>query len=182
MNICGEKIILRAIEAEDSEMLLKLINDPETEKYLCGSSFPISSITHNNWINSQAANDKILRCTIVKKDDLHNSFGTVILSDINRQSGLGHIHIKLLETARGQGIGFDAINTMLGYAFNEQRLNCVIANVLLYNTASQKLFEKCGFLKEGILRNRAYKNGKYEDVYSYSILKDEYDESKRNRK
>ena len=42
MNIFGDKVVLRAIELYDLDLLLNLINDPDTEKMLGGNSFPIS--------------------------------------------------------------------------------------------------------------------------------------------
>ena len=38
MNIVGERIILRAIEEQDNEILLELINDPKTERMIGGYS------------------------------------------------------------------------------------------------------------------------------------------------
>jgi len=74
---------------------------------------------------------------------------------------------------QGKGFGSDALNTITKYAFSELRLNCIYAEVLSYNSISQRTFEKCGFHKDGLLRSRVYKNGEYIDVLSYSILKDE---------
>jgi len=38
MNIYGERIVLRAIFEEDAQFLYNMINDPDTEKMLGGSS------------------------------------------------------------------------------------------------------------------------------------------------
>ncbi len=62
---------------------------------------------------------------------------------------------------------------MVNYAFDELRLHCIYARVNDYNLPSRKMFEKCGFKKEGILRGRFYKQGKYVDVFSYSVLKED---------
>ena len=53
-------------------------------------------------------------------------------------------------------------------------MNCVYCRVKEDNIASQKMFEKCGFVKEGCLRSRVYRQGRYFDFYEYSILKSEY--------
>ena len=42
MNIYGKSIVLRAISESDASLLLQMINDPETERMLGGSSFPVS--------------------------------------------------------------------------------------------------------------------------------------------
>lgn len=170
MNIYGEKVMLRAIEAKDCDLLLKLINDPNTEKMLGGGSFPISEQHQKEWIEKQVNKQDTLRC-IVEVIDGKIAVGTVILSGIDYKNGTAEVHIKLIaENGRGKGYGSDAIKTIVQYAFEELRLHCVYATVLDHNTVSAKLFEKCGFQREGILRGRVYKNGTYVDMVSYSII------------
>ena len=169
MNIIGEKILLRAIEISDKETLLNIINDSETENSLGGWSFPVSSFNQEDWIKNQKPNSEILRCMI---DDKNNKqvLGTAILSEIDYKNGNTEIHIKLTGEVRGKGYGADTINTLIDYAFNELRMKCVYAHINAYNTPSVKLFEKCGFVSEGKLRNRIFKNGNYHDILVLSII------------
>lgn len=174
MNISGNEIILRAISLADSKLLMDLINDPETEKMLGGSSFPVSLEGQEKWIQSQIGRQDVLRCVVALKENVETGLGTVILSDIDYKNGVAQIHIKMdKKSGRGKGYGTDALNAMVGYAFTEMRLNCVYAEVLEYNQISQKLFEKCGFHRDGLLRSRVFKDGKYVNVISYSRLKEE---------
>lgn len=169
MNIYGNKIVLRAISPQDAKLLLELINDPDTEKMLGGFSFPVSMENQMHWISGLTENDHLLRCIIATKENMGMGLGTVILSDIDCKNGTAQIHIKMArDTGRGKGYGTDAINTMVEYAFKELRLNCVYAEVLEYNIPSQKLFAKCGFVKDGLLRARVFKNGSYINVFSFS--------------
>jgi RimJ/RimL family protein N-acetyltransferase len=171
MNIIGEKVLLRAIELSDKEVLLDIINDSNTEHSLGGWSFPVSSLNQEEWIKSQKPSENILRCMVSDKRD-NKTLGTAIMSALDYKNGNAEIHIKLISNARGKGYGADAINTLIQYAFNELRLNCVYAHVNAYNVASQKLFERCGFVKEGVLRNRIYKKGEFHDVIVFSIVKE----------
>lgn len=150
-------------------MLLNIINDNETEFLLGGWSFPISDLNQEEWIKAITPNNNILRCIIVDKQD-KTTAGTIILSDIDYKNGTAEIHIKLGKEIRGKGYGTDAIKTVVKYAFDELRLHCVYAYVNDFNTVSQKLFEKCEFQKEGLLRSRIFKNGSHRDVFIYSIL------------
>ena len=172
MNIVGEKVILRAMEETDKEMFLELINDPETEKMIGGLSFPVSTLEQEQWIKNQIGNRSVLRCVIAKKENPGEGLGTIILSDIDYRNGVAQVHIKISpKRGRNQGYGTDALRTISKYAFDELRLNSLYADVLSYNVVSQKLFIKCGFKMDGILRQRVYKNGGYVDIYSYSLLK-----------
>lgn len=173
MNIIGDRIYLRAVELSDKEMLLDIINDEQTEYELGGWSFPISNLNQEEWIKSLKPDNNTLRCVIVNKEG-DRAIGTVILSDIDYKNGTAEIHIKLGNQIRSKGYGAETINLIVDYAFNELRLHCIYAHINSYNEKSQNLFEKCGFVKEGILRDRIFKKGNYHNVYSYSLLKGDF--------
>ena len=111
----------------------------------------------------------LFRSIIVEKDT-DNPVGTIILSDIDSKNGVAQVHIKILNEFRGKGFGTDSLNVIVQFAFFELRLNCLYAEILSYNSASVGMFEKCGFRKEGMLRERIYKNGQYCDILTYSLL------------
>lgn len=170
MNIVGEKILLRAIEFKDTDMLLEIINDPQTEHSLGGWSFPVSELTQKKWIENLNSNKETLRCVIEERYE-GKAIGTVILSKIDYKNAHAEIHIKLTSKAQGKGFGTDTINTMVKYAFEELRLNCVYAQINSFNQPSKKLFEKCNFIEEGVLKKRIYKKGTFSDVHILSIIK-----------
>lgn len=173
MNIQGKNVVLRAISMKDANLLMELINDAETEKMLGGSSFPVSLEGQEKWIAAQTGRTDVLRCIVALKEN-EEGLGTVILSDIDTKNGVAQVHIKMdKQRGRGKGYGSDALNTIVNYAFGEMRLNCIYADVLEYNTVSQKLFEKCGFHRDGVLRSRVFKGGRYINVVSYSRLKED---------
>lgn len=170
MFIYGDKIVLRAIEEADNQMLLTLINDPDTEMMLGGSSWPVSEAEQLRWYEKQEQRRDVLRCIIALKEE-GTAIGTLILSDIDTKNGTAQIHIKMVkDSGRGKGYGTDAVKTIVRYAFHELRLNCIYAQILSYNAVSVRLFEKCGFKRDGILRARVYKGGNFVDVFEYSIL------------
>ncbi|WP_148630478.1 GNAT family N-acetyltransferase [Bacillus sp. E214] len=175
MNIINkEGIILRAIEQEDMQLMKDLINDPEIEKMVVGWSFPVSSYKQINWINNLSNDTSSVRFII----DIKNvgAIGLASLSSIDFKNGTATVNIKLKkeEKIRNKGIGYKVITMLIDYAFRQLNLNCLVANILYYNSASQRLFEKCGFVCEGTLRNRVYKEGAYQDLLSYSLLRSEH--------
>lgn len=159
MNIVGKQVTLRAIEPSDCEMLRSLMNDPETEYMLGGWSLPISRDEQAKWCQSLSSSKNTLRVIIEAEEA---SIGTAILSDIDYKNGVAQIHIKLLPgDYRHKGYGSDTINALVRYAFHELRLHCVYAHVNEHNEPSLRLFQKCGFQQEGILRDRLFKKGHY---------------------
>jgi len=63
---------------------------------------------------------------------------------------------------------------MVKHAFFNLNLHRIELDVLNINTTAQKLYEKCGFVKEGTRRKAVYKKGSFVDMHIYSILREEY--------
>ncbi len=78
------------------------------------------------------------------------------------------------ETFKKQGLMSEAVEAVIDYGFKLMNLNRIEALVASYNTASLRLLEKNGFIKEGILRNHYYVNGVFEDSVMFSKLREEY--------
>ena len=127
---------------------------------------------NNTNTENQKNDDTVFRTIIALNDEKKTGIGTIILSNIDMKNGTAEVHVKLaVANNRGKGYGTDAVNTIVKYAFNEMRLNCIYAEILEYNQPSIKLFEKCGFKKEGTLCSRIYKGGKYINLMSFSKVK-----------
>lgn len=174
MIIYGERIKLRAIELKDNEMLLDLINDPETEKMIGGYSQPKSLEDQIAWFKANGTDLSVLRYIIAEKDT-DDALGTIILSNIDNKNATANVHIKMSSSmGRGKGYASDALKALLKYSFEELRLNCIYANIISYNESSIRLFERNGFVREGELRERVFKNGEFNNVFVYSLLKTEF--------
>ena len=68
----------------------------------------------------------------------------------------------------------DALKGMIKYAFDELGLNCIVAMILEDNILSRNLCKRVGFIEEGVLRKRVYKEGRFKNVISTSLLKEEF--------
>ncbi len=75
----------------------------------------------------------------------------------------------------GQGLVPEAVNKVLDYLFNDEKVELVSCYHYPFNRRSKRVIEKSGFKFEGALRysNKIY-NGKVYDECCYSILRDEY--------
>lgn len=65
------------------------------------------------------------------------------------------------------------------YAFEHLEMNKVCEEVFAENKAVNRILDLCGSTREGILRQHVYKNGKYYDMVTRGILKEEWEEKKK---
>ena len=178
MSISGIKVYLRAMEPEDMEMYRSMINDEEVSRMVIGWSFPVSKKEQMDWYNRVVA-DSNKRFTICLKEN-NQPVGMVTLTNIDMVNRSAFHGIKLHPTCpKGEGIGTDAVMALMDYAFNQLNLNRLDGEWLLYNTASKRLYEKCGWHEEGIKKKAIYRNGIYNDLAICGILKEEFYEAKK---
>ena len=114
-----------------------------------------------------------VRCSIVDQND--NFIGLISLTGIDYLNQSAELHIMICDGKnQGKGAGTFAVNAMLDHAFNNMNLHRIELSVLENNERAQHLYEKAGFVREGILRKAYYKNGEFVNAFIYAILRDEF--------
>ena len=155
--------------------LNKWRNDPELISYLGAPFRYINKETDDAWFQSyQKSRSSQVRCAIVTERS-QNAIGFVNLTDIDPVSLSCEFHILIGESSRrGKGIGTEATRLMLEHAFGNLNMHRVWLKVLQQNKRAIKVYENLGFKKEGVLREAAYKQGKYHNFLLMSILQREF--------
>lgn len=74
----------------------------------------------------------------------------------------------------GNGYAYEASRAVLDYIYRNYDVNRIYAKCHLENVASACVMEKLGMKREGIMRACVYKEGKFIDMYCYSILREEW--------
>ena len=69
-----------------------------------------------------------------------------------------------------KGITPRAVNLICEYGFRELDVIKIFSGVFSFNTASQRVLEKCGFTLEAVLKAAAIKNGRICDEYRYALI------------
>lgn len=176
MNIRGKKVLLRAIELEDMEFLRNMINDEEMEHNVIGWSFPVSRYEQQKWFENTIQNKNNLRFIIEAEG---KSIGLATLTSIDWKNRKACHGVKLFsDNIKGKGYGTDAVITIMKYAFEELQLNRLYSTILEYNEPSRKLYKKCGWVEEGIIRKSIFKKNMYHNEIMIGILKEDYELSR----
>jgi len=170
----GKRTVLRALERTDIARMHAWMNDPAVTTYLL-VTYPISLDQETSWYERQQSDERNKVFGIVERDtDRH--IGNVGLHDIDWVARKAEAGIVIgQKDCWGTGLGTDAMQTLLSFAFGTLNLNRVYLTVFAYNERAIRSYEKCGFRREGVLRRHHYGNGAYHDVMVMGILREEHD-------
>ncbi|MGD9265327.1 MAG: GNAT family protein [Lysobacterales bacterium] len=120
------------------------------------------------WVSFASSEDPERSFAIATNDEPIGGIGLVLGADVNRCSAeLGYF---LAEPFWGRGITTAAVTAFTDWAFERFSLNRIFATPFAGNTASERVLEKAGFSREGVLRNAAVKDRMLLDQVMYAKL------------
>lgn len=82
-----------------------------------------------------------------------------------------NIGYDLLPEFWNNGYITEALKAVLRFGFDQLYINRIEAEVMQGNVASERVLEKLGFKKEGVLRQWMYWNNKHFDMNMFSLLR-----------
>ncbi len=165
----GHKVNLKLVERSELPILHPWFNDPdfngEFESFgqvsLIDLEKMYDDLKHEQWF-------------WIEKQD-----GTKLGYIAHMKSGDNTCIGYLLTTEeRGKGFGSEAVQIMVDYLFLHKDIVRIQAETHPDNWASQRVLEKAGFSKEGLLRQSFFSRGVYRDTAMWSILRGEWKEPK----
>lgn len=168
-------ITLRRFEKRDIPNKVRWINDIRNNAYL-HYDLPLEIHNTEKWFDINKA--RVDRYdAVIEVDGL--PVGLIGLLNIDLKNKKTEYYISMGEVVyKGKGIATQASKLLLDYAFNELNLEKVFLYTERENTGAQKLFEKVGFEKEGLLKKDLFHNGRFVDRYIYGISKELYKQKK----
>ena len=167
-----DRLILRKVTPEDASSLLTYLSNKEVTMHMGLEPFKSidDALDEISWYQSILEKKTGIRWGITLKDQekVIGSCGFLNLTSRHYRSEIG---IELSKEYWGKGIASEAFEAVIKYGFEQMDLQRIEALIEPRNVPSQKLTEKQGFVREGLLRNYEFTCGKFDDLYMYSLLK-----------
>lgn len=174
--IVGEKLYLRAVEESDlNDNYRQWFNDEEVCQFNSHHRFPnYKQNMEEYYENVIKSGDNLVLAIADKESDKH--IGNVALQDIDQLNCSAELSIIIGDKEFwGRGAGKEAAKLIINHGFKSLNLRRIYCGTSVENIGMQKLAEKIGFKKEGILREALYKNGRYVDIINYGLLREDYE-------
>jgi len=97
--------------------------------------------------------------------------GTCALSQLDSDNGSALYHITIGEKDTwGRGYGTEATRLMLDHAFGTLNLHRIGLSVFSFNERAIRSYRSCGFVVEGRAREAIWRDGRWWDEVSMSVL------------
>jgi RimJ/RimL family protein N-acetyltransferase len=101
-------------------------------------------------------------------DDAFLGFAAIVEVDLDRREG--EIGYMVVPTARGRGIAPRAVELLTRWGFDELGLIRLELRIDVQNPASERVAERSGYQRDGVLRNVHVKDGLRSDTGVWSRL------------
>ena len=173
--IAGQKLYLRGLKKNDlCGAMFNWANDSKVTYYMCMGLKPNSMELMEEEYSQLIHSDKDVVFAIVdKKTGAH--IGNVGLYAINWVARSAEYRIVIGERKyHGKGYGTETAKLIVAYAFDKLNLNKVFLGVNAENKTAIKSYKNSGFVEEGRARQEIYRNGRYYDAITMSILREEF--------
>lgn len=169
---------IRRYDSVDVSLLFDAVREsiPELSRWLpwCHSNYSLAESLE--WV---------LNCKKFWQEGLEYNFGIfdrhteiflggVGLNQIDRAHRLANLGYWVRTSATGKGIATAAAGLAAQFGFQELGLNRLEITVAVENRASQRVAERLGAVREGILRQRLILQGRPHDACLYSLLAEQW--------
>ncbi|MEO7097443.1 MAG: GNAT family protein [Polyangiales bacterium] len=174
----GSLTTLRPIGKDDLKLLHKWLNDPDVMQYWDGRDHPATFDRVETRFRKSVEGvdrDAVRFMLDIEKDGEQLTIGMVQHGRIEPRARNTEVGMLIGDAQyRDAGYGTDAMRTFLGYLFEQQGCQRVWCTLRAPNAQAARGVEKCGFVREGVLRQHDFLEGALVDVVVYGILASEW--------
>ncbi len=169
---------------EDFKQLIEWVNSEHLLTNWAGSlfRFPLNEDSLEWYI--QDTNDLETSDALIYKAveiETNKTVGHISLGGISRKNKAARIsRVLISDEARGKGYCDKMTNAILKIGFEDLQLHRISLGVYDFNRAAIRCYEKCGFVREGLMRDvLLYEDNTFWSLLEMGILEDEWRERSR---
>jgi [ribosomal protein S5]-alanine N-acetyltransferase len=169
MTLKFGEIELRPLTVNDLPRMALLANNELISQNLRdGFPHPYSLADAENFFEKYKEHLSIILFAITYKGEYTGNISLMPCEDIYRKSA--EIGYFIGEPYWNKGITTIAVNLIVDHGFSSLGIVRIHTGVFEYNIASQRVLEKCGFVKEGIFKKSVFKKNKLWDEIRYAKI------------
>ena len=172
-EIVTERIKLRLIDVSDLESIHNLHSLPETDAYNAlgiPETIEETKTVIESWISDNQLNE-IKNYTFAIDNNLNGTFmGLFGVKLGDKKYKRAEVWYKIHSDYWNKGYATESLKAIINFGFETLKLHRMEAGCAVENTASFKVLEKAGMIREGRLRQVLPLKSGWSDNFEYSIL------------
>jgi RimJ/RimL family protein N-acetyltransferase len=173
MIVDGAKTRLRPVREDDLPQLTTWANDADVRRWLHHSDREDATVDDARAVYMSADESRL---SLAIENAAGALIGIIWLIGIDRTHLRAELAIVIGDkTAWGAGHGTEAMWLLLRHAFEEIGLRRIDLITDADNERGIRSYEKCGFVREGVLRKYRLRHGQPLDMIAMSILREEFE-------
>jgi len=173
-----ERLFLRPITPDDVQAVFDYASNPNVTRFTLFETH--QTIDDSRWF----VNDYTRSRYSCKEPD---PFALAFHGEPNRMIGALGVHwasqpngtmemgYAIGEPYWGKGLVVEAAAEVMRFVFTEYAVERLQARVFVGNDSSERVLQKLGFTREGVLRSLIFRRGAWHDLVIYSLLREEWE-------
>ncbi|CAL9580689.1 GNAT family N-acetyltransferase [Streptomyces sp. NPDC088935] len=178
--LTGDKTVLRPFTTEDADVMWEIINDPEVVRFTFEPSTELTLDRLRSWYGVRTADPDRLDLAVTDRAT-GELVGEVVLYEWDPSARSCTFRTLMGPRGRGRGLGSEATRLVVGHAFEQVGLHRVQLEVYADNPRARRVYEKAGFVVEGVRREAALRGGEWVDDVLMAVLDHEWAEARTRR-
>jgi [ribosomal protein S5]-alanine N-acetyltransferase len=167
-----DRLILRGLNLNDAEAMFSMRSDPEMMAYIprpLSKSVEDAAALIQTMLDGNEKKESLIWAISLKNDP--KLIGTIGFWRLKPEHFRAEVGYLLHRDFWQKGIMYEALQFVLEFGFKDMNCHSIEAVIDPENVASERLLQKCGFVKEAHFKENCFWNGRFLDSIIYSKLK-----------
>ncbi|MDF3148792.1 MULTISPECIES: GNAT family protein [unclassified Streptomyces] len=172
-TLTGAKTVLRPFTQADAGVMWEITEDPEVIRFTGEPSRELTLDELRSWYGSRS--DQPDRLDLAVTDRATGELvGEVVLYEWDPQARSCTFRTLIGPKGRDRGLGTEATRLIVGHGFEQLGLHRIQLEAYSHNHRALRVYEKVGFVLEGVRREADLRDGEWVDWVFMAILDREW--------
>jgi len=176
--LTGRGVTLREVRLSDAASLYELLTTEEVSRFISPPPTTVEGFERFiQWTHGERAAGRYI-CFAVVPQGLDTAIGLFQIRQLEPGFGTAEWGFALGSPFWGTGVFMDAARLMVEFAFESVGVHRLEARAAVVNGRGNGALAKIGAVKEGVLRKSFLRNGEYLDQALWSMVRDDWRQTK----
>lgn len=173
-TLTGTSTVLRPFTGADADVMGEILQDPDVVRFTFEpSDGPLTREDLRAWYGSRSTRTDRLDLAVTDRAT-GELVGEVVLNEWDPDARSCNFRTLIGSRGRGRGLGTEAVRLIVGHGFEQLGLRRVELAAYGNNTRALRVYEKAGFVVEGVRREVRMRDGEWTDEVLMAVLDREW--------